>query len=59
MNSYEIMLSESQERMLIVLENGKEAEAKNIFDKWSIFDNKGFSYRKSNIFYAIISSTSI
>ena len=30
MTSYEIMLSESQERMLIVLENGKEDEAKKI-----------------------------
>ena len=31
MSPYEIMLSESQERMLIVLENGKENEAKKIF----------------------------
>ena len=30
------MLSESQERMLIVLENGKEDEAKKIFDKWNL-----------------------
>ena len=36
MTPYEIMLSESQERMLIVLENGKEAEAKKIFDKWDL-----------------------
>ncbi len=36
MTPYEIMLSESQERMLIVLENGKEEEAKNIFDKWNL-----------------------
>ena len=33
---YEIMLSESQERMLIVLENGKEEQAKKIFDKWNL-----------------------
>ena len=33
---YEIMLSESQERMLIVLENGKENLAKKIFDKWNL-----------------------
>ncbi len=33
---YEIMLSESQERMLIVLENGKEDLAKKIFDKWNL-----------------------
>ena len=36
MTPYEIMLSESQERMLIVLENGKEEHAKKIFDKWNL-----------------------
>ena len=36
MTPYEIMLSESQERMLIVLENGKEENAKMIFDKWNL-----------------------
>ena len=36
MTPYEIMLSESQERMLIVLENGKEEQAKIIFDKWNL-----------------------
>jgi phosphoribosylformylglycinamidine synthase II len=36
MTPYEIMLSESQERMLIVLENGKEESAKKIFDKWDL-----------------------
>ena len=36
MTPYEIMLSESQERMLIVLENGKEEQAKKIFDKWNL-----------------------
>ena len=36
MTPYEIMLSESQERMLIVLENGKEDQAKKIFDKWGL-----------------------
>ncbi len=36
MTPYEIMLSESQERMLIVLENGKEDYAKKIFDKWNL-----------------------
>ena len=33
---YEIMLSESQERMLIVLKPGAEAKAKAIFDKWEL-----------------------
>ena len=36
MTPYEIMLSESQERMLIILENGKEEKAKKIFDKWNL-----------------------
>ena len=36
MTPYEIMLSESQERMLIILENGKETKAKKIFDKWNL-----------------------
>jgi len=36
MTPYEIMLSESQERMLIVLENGMEEMAKKIFDKWNL-----------------------
>ena len=36
MTPYEIMLSESQERMLIVLENGKEDHAKKIFEKWNL-----------------------
>ena len=36
MTPYEIMLSESQERMLIVLEKGKEEMAQKIFDKWNL-----------------------
>ncbi len=36
MTPYEIMLSESQERMLIVLESGREEIAKKIFDKWNL-----------------------
>ena len=36
MTPYEMMLSESQERMLIILEDGKESEAKKIFDKWDL-----------------------
>jgi phosphoribosylformylglycinamidine synthase len=33
---YEIMLSESQERMLVILKKGREAEAKRIFEKWDL-----------------------
>ncbi|MEO1642846.1 MAG: phosphoribosylformylglycinamidine synthase subunit PurL [Pseudomonadota bacterium] len=36
MSAYEIMLSESQERMLMVLKPGKEAVAKAIFDKYDL-----------------------
>lgn len=36
MTAYEMMLSESQERMLMVLLPEKEAEAKAIFDKWDL-----------------------
>ena len=36
MTPYEMMLSESQERMLIILEDGKEKEAKKIFNKWDL-----------------------
>jgi len=33
---YEILLSESQERMLVVVEKGKEKVVKDIFDKWDL-----------------------
>ncbi len=36
MTSYEVMLSESQERMLAVVAAGREAEALAIFDKWDL-----------------------
>jgi phosphoribosylformylglycinamidine synthase II len=36
MTSYEIMLSESQERMLIIVHKGREEEVKRIFDKWDL-----------------------
>ena len=36
MTPYEMMLSESQERMLIILDDKKEAFAKKIFDKWDL-----------------------
>ena len=36
MTAYEMMLSESQERMLMVLDPSKEAEAKAVFDKWDL-----------------------
>jgi phosphoribosylformylglycinamidine synthase len=36
MTPYEMMLSESQERMLMVLKPGREAEAEKIFRKWEL-----------------------
>jgi phosphoribosylformylglycinamidine synthase II len=36
MNAYEMMLSESQERMLMVLKPEKEAEAEGVFRKWGL-----------------------
>ncbi|HET9281844.1 MAG TPA: phosphoribosylformylglycinamidine synthase subunit PurL [Candidatus Angelobacter sp.] len=36
MNAYEIMLSESQERMLLVAESGREQEVLQVFEKWGL-----------------------
>jgi phosphoribosylformylglycinamidine synthase len=36
MTAYEMLLSESQERMLMILKPGREDEAKKIFDKWGL-----------------------
>src|SRR6266567_782127 len=36
MTAYEIMLSESQERMLMILKPGREDEARRIFEKWEL-----------------------
>jgi phosphoribosylformylglycinamidine synthase len=36
MTAYEVMLSESQERMLLVAQKGREAEVMRVFDKWDL-----------------------
>src|SRR5215468_4679088 len=36
MTPYEIMLSESQERMLLVAEKGREREVLDVFKKWGL-----------------------
>ncbi|HYO48807.1 MAG TPA: phosphoribosylformylglycinamidine synthase subunit PurL [Chloroflexia bacterium] len=36
MNAYEIMLSESQERMLVIVTQGSEAEAQAVFSRWGL-----------------------
>lgn len=55
MSPYEIMLSESQERMLIIVNKGHEAEVQRIFDKWDlpwaeigIVTNSGFMVVKNH-----------
>lgn len=36
MHPFEFLLSESQERMLVVVKKGREAEVQKIFDKWDL-----------------------
>jgi len=36
MQPWEILLSESQERMLVVIEKGREQEVMDVFDKWDL-----------------------
>jgi len=36
MTPYEIMLSESQERMLLIIKKGRESEVERIFEKWDL-----------------------
>ena len=36
MQAWEILLSESQERMLLVCENGREAEIEAVFERWDL-----------------------
>ena len=36
MTPYELLLSESQERMLVVVDKGREAEVEAVFDKWDL-----------------------
>ncbi|MBY0425254.1 MAG: phosphoribosylformylglycinamidine synthase subunit PurL, partial [Cytophagales bacterium] len=36
MKPFELLLSESQERMLVIIKKGKEDEIKSIFDKWDL-----------------------
>ncbi len=36
MKAWEVLLSESQERMLLVIEKGREADVQKVFDKWDL-----------------------
>ena len=50
MTPYEIMLSESQERMLLIINSGKENVAKKIFDKWGLdFSIIGITTNTNNL----------
>ena len=50
MTPYEMMLSESQERMLIILEDEKEEQARKIFEKWDLdFVVIGKTTQKKNL----------
>ena len=50
MTPYEIMLSESQERMLLIINSGKEDGAKKIFDKWGLdFSIIGMTTNTNNL----------
>lgn len=52
MTAWEMLLSESQERMLIVTQPGKEQELETIFDKWDIHCEKiGTVTEKGNLKY--------
>ncbi len=51
MSAYEMMLSESQERMLMVLRPEQEDEAKAIFDKWDLdFAIVGYTIAEDRFF---------
>ena len=39
MKAWELLLSESQERMLLVVEKGRECEVENVFKKWDLEAN--------------------
>ncbi len=39
MNAYEIMLSESQERMLVIAKKGHEGDIQRVFNKWGLHSN--------------------
>ena len=43
MTAYEMMLSESQERMLIVVTKGREQEIVDLFSKYDLYKSTYFS----------------
>jgi len=67
MNAYEILLSESQERMLVVGKRGCEDEIKKIFDKWDlqcvqigeVIDEDKLEFYKDGELKAVIPASSL
>ncbi|MBI1306633.1 MAG: phosphoribosylformylglycinamidine synthase subunit PurL [Bacteroidetes bacterium] len=67
MADWEILLSESQERMLVVVEKGKEELAEKIFDKWELIysnigeitDNGRVQYIKDGVVTADVPAESL
>lgn len=66
MEAWEILLSESQERMLIVVKKGEEAKVKAVFDKWDLHcahigevidEDRLFFYRHGELVADVPSST--
>lgn len=67
MSSYEILLSESQERMLVVCKKGNEEKLKQIFNKWDlncvqigeIIDEDKLYFYQHNESKAVVPATSL
>lgn len=67
MNAYEILLSESQERMLVVGKRGCEDEIKKVFDKWDlqcvqigeVIDEDKLEFYKDGELKAVIPASSL
>lgn len=67
MTAYEILLSESQERMLVVAEKGREQEVIDIYEKWDLHaviigevaDTKNVAYYKDGELKADIPADSL
>ncbi len=59
MTPYEILLSESQERMLVCVKKGKEEDVRRIFDKWDIDSTIIGESNDSGIFKAMLNGETI
>jgi len=55
MTPYEILLSESQERMLVCVKTGMEGEVKKVFDKWEL-DSTIIGYSNNSGIFKVLKS---